>query len=184
MAYTYKSKADVNLIQKKDVPSIIAETLEGLPTANMAVETVQAKQNVITASAATLTLTGTQSGSLVLLSRAAGSTITLPTPVAGTYFDFVVATTVTSNSYAVITATPASQFLRGQLLSIDTDSSNALAAYTANGTTHVRVLMDGTTTGGRVGTSFRLTAISSTIWQVDGIVNASGAVATPFAVAP
>lgn len=183
MASTYKSKKDVNVLQKSDVPSIKEAILEGASDADMVLNTLVAKQNVITANTATLILTEAQSGSLVLLSRAAGSVVTLPTPAAGTYYDFVVATTVTSNAYTVATAIDTTQFIGGQVFGIDTDSSNALVAYSANGTTHVEITMNGTSTGGRIGTSFRLKATSATIWQIDGVVNGSGAVSTPFAVA-
>jgi hypothetical protein len=71
--------------------------------------------------------------------------------------------------------------LIGALLSIDTDTSNALAAHTANGSTHLAVSMNGTTTGGILGTQFRVTCLSSTRWAITGINFGSGVVATPFA---
>lgn len=138
------------------------------------------KHSVISGSGATVTLTAAQSGSVVLFDRAAGIVFTLPTPAAGLYFDFLVNTTVTSNAHKVITAT-SSQFLLGSLINIDTDSSNAVAAWTADGSTIRAISMNGTTTGGLKGTLFRLVGVSTTIWMVSGIDQGNGVVATPFA---
>ncbi len=56
-------------------------------------------QPVISDSGATRSLNETESGSLVLMNRAAGIVYTLPaTPKVGTFFDFVVTTSVTTNS--------------------------------------------------------------------------------------
>lgn len=139
------------------------------------------KPNVISGSGATVTLTAAQSGSVVLLDRAAGITFTLPAPANGLYFDFLSLTTTTGgNNYKVITDA-GTTLLIGSLINIDTDSSNAVAAWTANGSTHIAITMNGTTTGGLLGTQFRLTCISATRWMVTGIDQGSGVVATPFA---
>jgi hypothetical protein len=69
----------------------------------------------------------------------------------------------------------------GSLVNIDTDTSNAVAAWTADGTTIRSISMNGTTTGGLLGTWFRFTALSTTQWMVTGIDQGSGTVATPFA---
>lgn len=131
--------------------------------------------------AATATLTADDSGALCVLDRAAGVVATLPAAATGLWFDFYVKTSVTSNAYKVITAA-ATTFLHGQLISVDTDSSNALAYdQVGNGTTHVAVNMNGTTTGGLIYTRFRLVCISATQWVIDGHNFGSGSVATPFA---
>lgn len=134
----------------------------------------------ISGSGATVTLTAEQSGSKILMDRAAGIVFTLPTNVVGLTYEFFVSTSVTSNSYKIITST-GTQLLVGQSISIDTDTSNAVAAFTGNGTTHIAVTMNGTTTGGLIGTVLRFTCISSTLWLVDGFNQGSDAVATPFA---
>lgn len=144
--------------------------------------TAIANQNIILASVvgAILALTQAQGKSLIILDRAAGITITLPAPIVGTYFDFIVLTSVTSNNYKVITS-GALIFLLGSLINIDTDSSNAVAAWTADGSTIVACTMNGTTTGGLKGTMFRVTCISATEWAISGIDQGNGTVATPFA---
>lgn len=138
------------------------------------------KVTVISGSGATVTLTAAQSGSIVLFDRAAGTVYTLPAPVAGLTFQFHVLTSVTSNAHKIITS-GASIFMTGSLVNIDTDTSNAVAAWTADGSTIRSVSMNGTTTGGLQGTLIRLICISSTMWMVEGIDQGSGTVATPFA---
>lgn len=136
---------------------------------------------VISDSGATRSLNETESGSLALFNRAAGIVYTLPTaPKVGTFFDFVITTTITSNAAKVITGA-GTELLIGGYTNVDTDTSNAVAAFTANGSTHVSVSMNGTTTGGILGTKLRFTCLSATRWMVEGIVQGSGVVATSFA---
>lgn len=130
---------------------------------------------------ATRTLTSADSGGLVYLNKADGVVVTLPAAAAGLWFDFAVGTSVTSNAYKVITSA-GTEFIKGQLVSVDTDSTNALAYdQVGNGTTHVAVNMNGTTTGGLIYTRFKLVCISTTLWHIEGMNFGSGTVATPFA---
>lgn len=141
------------------------------------------KANVVSGSGATVTLTAAQSGSTVLMDRAAGIVFTLPAPAAGMYFDFLVTTSVTSNSYKVITDA-GTTLLAGSLISIDTDSSNETDGFVGNGSTHIAVTMaaaSSNATGGLIGTWLRFTCVSSTLWLVEGIVQGGGTVSTPFA---
>jgi hypothetical protein len=50
----------------------------------------------------------------------------------------------------------------------------------ANGTTHVGISMNKTTTGGLIGGIFTLKAISSTLWMVQGNTSCTATPATPF----
>lgn len=125
------------------------------------------------------TLTTTQSGSVVSLSAAAGLTVTLPTPALGMTYTFVIGTVPTSNKYKIVTGTTASQFLAGGMW---LDVSGTLTREDGNGTSDVSINLNGTTTGAAsVGDMFTITGVSSTIWNVSGVVTASGTVATPFA---
>jgi hypothetical protein len=146
----------------------------------LVLDVVQAGQNVISGSGATRTLNANESGSIVTFDRAAGIVYTLPTAKVGTYFDFVITTTITSNSAKVITAA-GTELLIGSLTSVDTDTGNALVGFTGNGSTHIAITQNGTTTGGILGTKFRVTCLSSTRWIVEGNILGSGTVATPFA---
>lgn len=138
------------------------------------------KANLISGQGATRTLNANESGSLCLFDRAAGIVYTLPTATPGAYFDFAVVTSVTSNAAKVITAA-GTELLIGGYTNVDTDTSNAVAVFDGNGSTHVAVSMNGTTTGGLQGTKLRFTCLSSTRWLVEGIVRGSGAVGTAFA---
>jgi hypothetical protein len=129
---------------------------------------------------ATKTLLAEENGALLILDKVDGIVFTLPAPVVGMFFDFVVKASVTSNSYKIITNT-GTVLLEGQILSNDTDTAGAAVFFAANGTTHIAITMAGSTTGGLKGTKLRLTCISATQWMVEGVVNGSGTVATPFA---
>lgn len=138
------------------------------------------KANVISGAGATRTLLAAEAGSKVIFDRAAGTIFTLPAPVAGMKFEFMVSASVTSNAHKIITDA-GTTLLIGSLFNIDTDSSNAVAAWTANGTTHISISMNGTTTGGLIGTKITVEATDTTHWMVSGIDQGSLVVATPFA---
>lgn len=143
-------------------------------------EELRNTRKVISGQGATRTLSVDESGSTVLFDRAAGIVYTLPLAKPGVFFDFVITTTITSNSAKVITGA-ATEFLIGGYTNVDTDTSNAVAAFTGNGSTHIAVTQNGTTTGGILGTKLRFTCLSSTRWFVEGVVQGSGVVATAFA---
>lgn len=125
-----------------------------------------------------VTLTAGQSGGLVVFDKLDGAVITLPAPEPGLFFDFVVDTASTSVGDKVIT-NDAAVFIKGTVLQM-TAAGAANVLDTANGSTHRAVTMNGTTTGGVVGSRFRLTCRSATIWEVEGLIIASGLVATSF----
>ena len=146
-------------------------------------DTVLSKVNIISGLGATRTLSADESGSVILLDRAAGIVVTLPLADPGLVYDFIVTTTVTSNSYKIITGA-ATEFLIGGYVNVDTDTSNAVAAFLGNGSTHIAVTMAATgtnATGGIQGTKLRFTCLSTTRWMVEGIVEGGGTVATAFA---
>lgn len=137
-------------------------------------------RQIIGDAVATRQLLAKESGALCLFDRAAGVVYTLPTPVIGMQFEFQTTVTATSNAHKVITKTIASEFILGLVDILIAASATTLAAA-FNGTTHVAISMNGTTTGGVIGDRFRLTAISSTQWVIDGVVSGSGSIATPAA---
>lgn len=142
------------------------------------------KFNIISGSGATVTLTSAQSGSTFLFDRAAGIVVTLPTPEVGLTYNFFVSTTITSNNAKVITSS-ASVFLVGTIsysvLDATPGATGGPKFTSANGSTHVAITQNGSTTGGIQGTYFTVTCISSTLWMITGLVVASGTIATPFA---
>lgn len=147
---------------------------------DIVVDKVRAKRNVISGQGATRTLNANESGSTCLFDRAAGIVFTLPVAPVGAFFDFVITTTITSNAAKIITGA-GTELLIGGYMNIDTDTANAVAAFDGNGSTHIAVSMNGTTTGGILGTKLRFTCLSSTRWMVEGVVRGSGVVATAFA---
>lgn len=134
-------------------------------------------RQVVTAAA---TLTAAQSGALCLLNAAAGFTYTLPAPVVGLWYDFLVTVTVTSVTAKIITDA-ASTFLLGGFLQTP-DAAAVVVAWPANGTTIRAWNGNGTTTGGIIGDVVRAVCISATQWAVQGYGSATGTEATPFAV--
>lgn len=137
------------------------------------------KKQVIDSNAATLTLTAAQTGAVVLLDRAAGTTVTLPAPAVGLNFLFVAPVSVTSNAYKIITDA-GTTFLLGQV-DVAIESTGAAKLFPADGSTIVSLNGNGSTTGGLLGSQVQFTCISSTLWNVEGTWNGSGTVATPFA---
>lgn len=137
-------------------------------------------REVIQSVGATRTLAAKESGALCLFDRAAGVVFTLPAPVLGMQFEFLATVAVTSNAYKVITNS-ASVFLLGSVMGGSLTVADSGDVFQANGTTHVAISMAGSTTGGLIGTRFRVTAISSTQWVIDGGYVGSGTLADPFA---
>lgn len=128
----------------------------------------------------TRVLVANESGGVFLLDSAGGVAYTLPAPVAGMEFTFVATVTVTASDVYSITTDAATTFLSGGVVVAATTSAIALAAA-GDGSSDVTVTMNGSTTGGLIGTVIRFTAISSTVWAVSGNVAATGTIATPFA---
>lgn len=129
---------------------------------------------------ATRQLTAKESGALCLFDLAAGVTYTLPSPVIGMTFEFFTSVTITSGAAKVITNL-ATEFLLGAIGTMNNAATTA-EAFAANGSTIRAVSANGTTTGGIAGDRYRLTAISTTQWLIEGLLINSGTAATPFAV--
>lgn len=138
-------------------------------------------RKVIGDAVATRKLTAVESGSLCLFDRAAGVVYTLPDPVIGMVFEFATTVTVTSNAAKIITNAVATQFILGTIFGYTTDATE-IDGFEANGTTHVAVSSNGSTTGGVIGDRYTVTAISSTQWLVTGhVFCGTSTPATPFA---
>jgi hypothetical protein len=127
---------------------------------------------------ASTTLKAEQSGSLVLLGVASGATVTLPAAAEGMQFDFGVTVSRTSNSYKVICAS--GDFLLGTVMAGDASIATSGDIFTADGSTDLAITMDGDTKGGLIGGRFRVTAISSTQWYIEGLVVGTGTMVDPF----
>lgn len=142
-------------------------------------EGAQAKglhRSIITAGA-TRALLAKESGSLCIFSKVDGAIYTLPTPVVGMTFDFLATASVTSNAYRVSCLT--GNFIIGgvQMALPGTIAGGLNPVF--NGSTHLAISSNGNTTGGVAGSKYRLTAISATVWALEGVLSATGTVATP-----
>lgn len=137
-------------------------------------------REIIQSVGATRTLLAEESGALCLFDRAAGVVYTLPAPVEGMQFEFSTTVLVTSNAYKVITNS-ASVFIVGSVMGGSLTVADSGDVFQFDGTTHVAISSNGSTTGGLVGGSYKLTAISSTQWLIEGDFVGSGTLATPAA---
>jgi len=124
---------------------------------------------------ATQVLTAAQSGSVMLLDRAT-LTYTLPAPVVGLNYKFF--STILSTAQAVNTDA-ATTFLLGSVQQTVGEAATG-EGQVANGTSHIGLSMNGTTTGGIIGTSFDVTCVTSTIWIIRGLLISSGTMVTMF----
>ena len=147
--------------------------------ADQAANTTNVKVPSLSGQGATVTLTAAQSGTTCLFDRAAGIVYTLPAPAAGLKFRFIATVAVTSNAYTVVTDA-ATTFLQGAVqLGI---AAGTGSLFLGNGTSHVKVTSNGSTTGGLVGSIFDVECVDGTHWNVSGQLVGSGIVATPFSI--
>lgn len=137
-------------------------------------------REVISGVGATRTLLPSESGALCLLDAATGVVYTLPAPVVGMQFEFLATVAVTSNAYKVITDA-ATTFLVGGAIMGDVTIATSGDYFEADGTTHVAISANGSTTGGLLGERYTVTCISSTQWAIEGVLHGAGTLATPFA---
>lgn len=131
--------------------------------------------NVEASLASTQLLTPSESGSIFLFDRAGGLTYTLPEAVIGLKYGFRTTVTLTSGVYAVLTSTAtAGDFLLGTIMVADDAVAAEADTYFANGTSHLGVSSNKTTTGGLVGGWIDVECISASIWALKGHLQASG----------
>jgi len=123
-----------------------------------------------------------ESGAQIICGSATGSLWTLPTPVKGMQFEFIYTIAATSNEHKVITNSITTEFMLGSIISASATVAEGMDVFTADGTAnHVSISMNGTTTGGEVGTRLYFCALSTTQWLVKGVNQGSGgAVTDPF----
>jgi len=133
-------------------------------------------REVIEVDATGKTLVAADSDALVVMTAAAATAIVLPAPVAGMQFEFTSSITATGDH--TITTDAATTFIGGSIITAIDDTASK--SFKGDGTSNTVVTLNGTTTGGEIGGLIRFRAISSTVWMVDGSVNASGVIITPF----
>ena len=127
-------------------------------------------------------VTAEDSGKLLNFNVVTGCTITLPAATGtGIEYHFVVLATVTSNNYIV--QVTGDDTIDGLVLNCDDDSSDAVAIWKTAATSDT-ITLNGGTTGGIIGDTFKLTDIGSNQWLIHAAATSgTGTVATPFSAA-
>ena len=137
---------------------------------------------IIKSLTADASITAEDSGKLLNLNIASGCTITLPAATGtGIEYHFVVLATVTSNNYIV--QVTGDDTIDGLVLNCDDDSSDAVAIWKTAAASDT-ITLNGGTTGGIIGDTFKLTDIGSNQWLIHAAATSgTGTVATPFSAA-
>jgi len=132
-----------------------------------------------TVTAATLAVTkDAYNGQTINLSRAAGITVTLPAATgSNAVYKFVVTTAVTTNNY-IIQVANATDTMNG-LASVAGTTGSVFSTLPASDT----ITMNGTTTGGLIGSYVQVTDLASGYYLVQASLVGSGTPATPFSAA-
>jgi hypothetical protein len=123
-----------------------------------------------------LTLAENESGSIIHCGAA--EDFVLPALTAsnvGLEYEFLVTTTATS-----LTITAAAGDLLTGGVGMDSTTAGDSEAFSADGTDDLIITMNGTTTGGIIGSWVVLTAAGATQWLVRGNLLGSGTMVTPF----
>jgi hypothetical protein len=96
----------------------------------------------------------------------------------GVVYTIWVPTTISTSSLKI--GTDGTDKFIGSVISVDTDTSDAVVGFTA-GASDDFINFNGTTTGGVAGTWIQIVAVAALKYMVTGNVLGSGTVATPFA---
>jgi hypothetical protein len=136
------------------------------------------------AAAATLSLTIANCGQLVLMGQTGGEVVTLPAASAATVgctYEFAITTTNTSASNEIRTNS-SSNFLLGAANHSATGIAGLM--FWADGSTIQAIKMNGSTTGGLIGSTFRVVGISATQWEISGTNECTATCTTAFTATP
>ena len=137
------------------------------------------RSDIIDATSATLGLTAKDTNKLILLDRAAGVTVSLPAAEIGLRFRFLVNSDVTSNGYIINTQNTSDLFTGGVMIT-DSTTPEAPDMFKPDLSNDDSMTMDGSTTGGLIGTAFEIICTSANRWYVTGVLDGAGTLATPF----
>ncbi|MEK9896260.1 MAG: hypothetical protein VW518_07540 [Burkholderiaceae bacterium] len=143
---------------------------------------ISGSDSLVTASAATLTVTAaSHAGRTVLLSRAAGVTATLPAATGtGNTYTFFVNTAVTSND-DIIQVADATDVMTGRAYMLQDGGDTIVAFETAADSD--TITMDGSTKGGLKGNVVVCQDVATNTWAVTCHLSGTGTEATPFSAA-
>lgn len=137
---------------------------------------------IVNATASTLAVTeAVHDGKVIVLDRAAGIAVTLPTASAGLRFRFIVKTTFTGAA-TIKSAAGADIMIGHALMGNNTDNTvvdwQAVAASTYD---TIDMLGTSNSTGGMAGQEIEIIGLAANLWYVSIRGDAAGTEATPFA---
>jgi hypothetical protein len=134
----------------------------------------------VVASAPSRDILASESGSTFTFDTAAGQSFTLPVGVVGMKYRFVTTVDLTSNAYAVLANTDtAGDFFVGAVVGA-IEGAATDETHFANGSTHLGISMNKTTTGGLIGGWLEIECIAANLWYIKGIQSCTATPATPF----
>ena len=130
-------------------------------------------------------LTAAESGKTFVFNDADGAVLTLPDSgagtIVGTYYDFVIGVTATSNAHKVVCTDTTNEKMHGVLHTSDIDTADASIGFAAAAADSFSAISSNGTTSGAQGSAYRVTCIGVDKWQVSGTMISTGTVITPFA---
>jgi hypothetical protein len=135
------------------------------------------KRSVL-ASSGNTTMTSAMSGSIMLMDSATVA-YTLPAIGAGDVGMEFWFTVTTASTASTITA-GAADLLTGGVMCMSSAAGIENDQFQPDVTDDLIISMNGTTTGGMIGSTWHLIAISATRWYCDGTTLGSGTILTPF----
>ena len=140
-----------------------------------------ASARIVALAAATLTVTeALHDGKVIVVDRAAGSTLTLPAATgSGTKIHVVVKTTITSTN--LIIQVVGDDTMTG-IAQIAQDAADTIVAFETAADSDT-ITMNGSTKGGIKGDSIELIDIAADLWWVRVMASGTGTEATPFSAA-
>ena len=121
-----------------------------------------------------------QSGALCLFDAADGVIYTLPAPVIGLQFDFLITVDGTSNAYSIDTDA-ATTFIGGGIGAFAQTVAEGGDHFAADIAATVSCDFDSAVTGRLIGTHVNIVCLRTTTWGVSGVLHGEGTLATPFA---
>jgi len=135
---------------------------------------------LVEGSGATVAITAAQSGKTFLFDRAAGIVYTLPVGTPGLKYNFETTVDLTAAAYAVLAnvATAGDFFVGAVNGAIEAAATGEV--HFADGTTHLGISSNSTTTGGLIGGFLQFECIKANLWTVKGVLSCTATPATPF----
>jgi len=133
--------------------------------------------DVLIGTTANITLSADDTGGILYPNRSEGIVYTLPDqPAAGTNYTIEPKATAGAGPYVINAGVAGLDVIDG-FVYMKVAGAPEVQYLATNAT---QISMNGTTTGGIIGTSFKLVYDGVDTWQVSGYMFGSGAIATPF----